>query len=410
MHSFLYLVLLFVGAIFFGKAAARLKQPPIVGYILGGMVFGPMLIASLKGIDQLAPGDPFQGAIANLDSESIASDLSMIMDVAIIFIMFASGLEISIKQFKGAFKTGVLPALLGVLVPLLSGFAGTYILTGDLLSSLFVGGALSITAVAITVASLIDIDAIDTRFGMTIITAAIDDDIIGIIIVSMILGLAGVGGSLGIPSVIGMLLTSILFVIVMVFLMPKVLTRIYRSIGDIGTAEGLGFTLIIAFTTGLISHLIGLHFLIGAFLGGMVVKGLPARSVHKTIERISNGFFTPLFFAWVGFFITISGAVFSIFMPMILLIGFMGKIIGSGLGAKLSGLNWAESFLVGAGMNSRLGVELVLISLALHAGIINVGIYSAIIINGALMSLVTPILLKKAYGFFMRKGMITDNA
>ncbi|MFW3145794.1 MAG: cation:proton antiporter [Thermoplasmatota archaeon] len=408
MLSLIYLVLLFIGALFFGKLAWRLNQPSIVGYIFGGLFFGPLFLVFLRFIDYLVGGDAIGNFISEIQPEAIESDLSFFMDVSIIIIMFAAGLETSVTVFKSAFKTGIMAASFGVIFPLVMGFAGSYLLTGNFTTSLFVGGALSITAVAPSVATLTNIDAVSTRFGMTIINASIDDDIIGIIIVSVMLGIAGVGSHLMPISIIGMILLSIGFVVLAIFVFPPIMTVLYKKAGDMGTAEGLGFSIIVASIFGFISNLMGLHFMIGAFLGGMATKGLLTPHVHKTLERISNGFFAPIFFAWVGYFITFSGAVFSPFIPVILAVGFFGKLIGAGLGSRISGLNWAESFLVGAGMNSRAGVELILMALALHRGIITEDIYSAIVLNGALMTLLTPIVLKNSYDLFVKKGWIPD--
>jgi Kef-type K+ transport system membrane component KefB len=126
------------------------------------------------------------------------------------------------------------------------------------------------------------------------------------------------------------------------------------------------------------------------------------------MQRWAFGFFAPVFFAWVGFSVTFSGLALSPLVPMIIVLGFLGKVIGAGLGAKISGLSLAESILVGVGMNGKAAVELVLASVALQAGIIERDLYSAVVIMAAFMALSTPVLLKFLYNRFERKGWIPD--
>ena len=103
---------------------------------------------------------------------------------------------------------------------------------------------------------------------------------------------------------------------------------------------------------------------------------------------------------------TFSGAALSLFVPLIVVLGFIGKVFGSGLGAKISGLNWAESFLVGLGMNGRAAVDLILASVALQSGIIGRDLYSAVVLNAIIMALLTPILLKIFSNKFREKGWV----
>ncbi|MGA1848643.1 MAG: cation:proton antiporter [Thermoplasmatota archaeon] len=406
MFDFLYLLLLLIAALFFGKVAERLKMPTIVGNIFGGLVFGPIFILFLQGLDWTFATSTFEGVVDNLRPEKVEDTMSFLTEFAIVMLMFASGMETRIKDFLASFKTGILTAALGVIFPFTFGFLGAYAYLGDPIVALYFGGALSITAVALSIATLIQIDGIQTRFGMTIINAAIVDDIIGIVVLSVLLSISATGH---LPTAFNLSTTVLLalgFVLIALFLLPKLIKLVYKEIKDMRTTEGIGFTILMAGLFGVMAHFMGLHLMIGAFLGGMAIRESLNRSTQQAIGRWSFGFFAPVFFSWVGFSVTFSGEALSLFLPMLIVLGFLGKVVGAGLGARLSGLNWAESFLVGLGMNGRAAVDLVLASVALQAGIIGRDLYSALVFNAIIMALATPILLKYFTTRFRKKGWV----
>ena len=406
MLSFIYLLLLLVAALFFGKLAERLKQPTIVGNIFGGLVFGPLFIVLLKFLRSTFGLDGLNEVIVSMSPEEVGETTSFLMDFAIVMLMFASGMETRIKDFLASFKTGILTASLGVIFPFALGFAGAYLYLGDVLISLYVGGALSITAVALSITSLIQMDAIQTRFGMTIINAAIVDDIMGIVILSILLSISQTGHLPSVLSVSETVALAVVFVLLALFVLPWLLKKTYSGIRDVRTTENVGFTILMAGLIAVLAHLMGLHLMIGAFLGGMAIRDSLKRRTNQAIGRWSFGFFAPVFFAWVGYSVTFSGVAFSLFVPMIVVLGLLGKVFGAGLGAKLSGLSWPESLLVGMGMNGRAAVDLILASVALSAGIINRDLYSAIVFNAVIMALVTPMMIKHFSRKFSEKGWI----
>ncbi len=408
MEAVVYLLLLLICSIFFGKLAERWGQPTIVGNIIGGLFAGPFLIFIFDSIGSLSGLGHLEDVSGSLRPELVEMEIFFLMDLAIIMLMFASGMETRIKDFIASFKTGILTASLGVVVPFGLGFAGTYLYIGDLLTSFYVGAALSITAVALSIATLIQMDGVRTRFGMTIINAAIVDDIIGILILSVLLSFSVSGRLPSAVSIGGTVLLSVLFVVLALFLIPKLLKIMYTYLKDLRITEKVGIGILMAGIFAVIAHIMGLHLMIGAFLGGMAIKDSLNRRTQQSIERWAFGFFAPVFFAWVGFSVTFSGLALSPLVPLLIILGFSGKIIGAGLGAKISGLTIPESILVGVGMNGKAAVELILASVALQAGIIERDLYSAVVIMAAFMALTTPMLLKFLYGKFEKKGWIME--
>ena len=406
MEAVVYLLLLLICSIFFGKLAERWGQPTIVGNIVGGLFAGPFLIFIFDTIGSLSGLGHLEKVSGSLKPELVELEVFFLMDLAIIMLMFASGMETRIKDFIASFKTGILTASLGVVIPFGLGFAGTYLYIGDMLTSFYVGAALSITAVALSIATLIQMDGVRTRFGMTIINAAIVDDIIGILILSVLLSFSVSGRLPSAWSIIGTIVLSILFVLLALFLVPRLLKVMYSYLKELRITEKVGIGILMAGIFAVIAHIMGLHLMIGAFLGGMAIKDSLSRRTQQSIDRWAFGFFAPVFFAWVGFSVTFSGLALSPLVPMLILLGFSGKVIGAGLGAKISGLTIPESILVGVGMNGKAAVELILASVALQAGIIERDLYSAVVIMAAFMALTTPMLLKFLYNKFERKGWI----
>lgn len=409
MFDFLYLLLLLIAALFFGKVAERFGLPTIVGNIFGGLVFGPVLIQSMIGLDLIFDVTLLQPTIDELNPDKVEDATAFLMEFAIVMLMFASGLETRIKDFLASFKTGILTASLGVVFPFGLGFLGAYLYLGDVIIALYVGGALSITAVALSISTLIQIEAIRTRFGMTIVNAAIVDDIIGIVILSILLSISASGHLPDAITLGGTLVMAVLFVIFCIFILPWIMKKVYRQLRDIRTTEGIGFTILMIGLIAVMAHFMGLHLMIGAFLGGMAIREGLNKRTQQALGRWSFGFFAPIFFAWVGFSVTFSGVAFSWLLPLLVVLGLTGKVLGAGLGAKISGLNWAESLLVGVGMNGRAAVDLILASVALQSGIIERDLYSAVVFNAVIMALITPILLNKLSNRFRDKGWIDQD-
>lgn len=405
MEAVIYLLLLLICAIFFGKIAERFKQPTIVGNILGGLFAGPFLIFIFEKMDILLTGDSAINISHSLHPDEVEKEIFFIVDLAIIMLMFASGLETRIKDFIASFRTGILTAALGVIVPFTLGFIGAYLYIGDLLTAFYVGAALSITAVALSIATLIQMEKVRTRFGMTIVNAAIVDDIIGIMILGVLLSFS-TGVKLNFFSIGGTILLSLFFVGISLFLIPKWLKWMYSYLKELSMTERVGVGILMAGLFAVVAHIMGLHLMIGAFLGGMAIRDSLNRKTQQSIMRWSFGFFAPVFFAWVGFSVTFSGLALSPLVPLIIVLGFTGKVLGAGLGAKFSGLTLPESILVGVGMNGKAAVELILASVALQAGIIERDLYSAVVIMAAFMALTTPMLLKYLHKRFEKKGWV----
>ncbi len=396
MYAFVFTVLLLSLAIIVGNRFEREKQPAVVGNIIGGMLVGPVLILILTLFLPYT-----QSLISFLSVEYADQYMDVLIDFSVVILMFGAGLEVDIRALRHAGKTAILVALLGVFFPFLFGFLIGENFGLSFLGSLYLGAALSITAVALSVTTLMQLGALRKDYGIAIVGAAVVDDIIGTFILTVLLGMEKYGTIPPINELIYTILIAFGFVAAGIYLGPFLARYLFRRVSMFTSEERLGISLIFIFVFAILADVAGLHAMIGAFIAGMAVREVLTRYEMEVISKWSFGFFGPLFFAWVGFSITFSGEVLSIFLPLIIAGAFAGKIVGGFIGAKLAGLGAKSSFIVGLGMNARAAVELVVAQVALEGNIITRDVFSAVVIMAVISALSTPLMLRyfvKKYG------------
>jgi len=396
MYAFVFTVLLLSFAIIVGNRFERLRLPAVVGNIIGGMLVGPILVSILSLFL------PYTSSVVSFLSVEYADKyMDVLIDFSVVILMFGAGLEVDLKALKHAGKRAVLVAVFGVLIPFIFGVLIGLNFGLSLLASLYVGAALSITAVALSVTTLMQLGVLQRDYGIAIVGAAVVDDIIGTFILTVLLGMEKYGEIPPLNELFFTILIALGFVLAGIYIGPLLAKQVFRRVSRFTSEERLGLSLIFIFIFAILADISGLHAMIGAFIAGMAVRDVLTKYEMETISKWSFGFFGPLFFAWVGFSVTFSGEVISIFLPIIVLAAFAGKIIGGFIGAKLSGMSVKSSLIVGIGMNARAAVELVVAQVALEGGIITRDVFSAIVLMAVISALTTPILLKyavKKYG------------
>ena len=391
MYAFVFTVLLLSFGIIMGNRFERWKQPAVVGNILGGMIVGPLAVLFFSLFLPYT-----QGIVNFLSAEYADQYMNVLIDFSVVILMFGAGLEVDLRALRHAGKSSLLTAAFGVIVPY---FLGTIIglyFGLSLIASLYIGAALSITAVALSVTTLMQLGVVRKDYGITIIGAAVVDDIIGAFILTILLGMETYG-TIPPPETLAVtVLIAILFVFAGIYLGPKIASAMFHRVMKFTSEERLGISLIFIFVFAILADLVGLHAMIGAFMAGMAVRTVLTRAEMETISKWSFGFFGPLFFAWIGFSISFSGQVMSWFLPLIILAAFVGKVVGGFAGARLSGISSSHSFIVGVGMNARAAVELVVAQVALEGNIITRDVFSAIVLMAVFAALSTPIMLRYA--------------
>ena len=368
----------------FGLLAKRIGVPEVVGQIVAGLVFGPALLGVVKETDFL---------------EHMA-------EIGVMMIMFEAGLNTDMKEMK---KTGVkaaVIALVGVLVPMGMGlllfipFYGQGMPISDmLLRGLFMGTIISATSVSITVAALKELGRLNDTVGTAITGAAIIDDVIGIIALTVVISMKGGDGSTGIGPV---LLKVVLFFLIAVgsgFAVNKLmhlLDEYFPHTRRIPIAS-----LCYCFLLGYIAETyFGIADITGAYVAGVVLCNLSDRDyIEQKVDISAYMVFAPLFFTGIGLKTSFSSmnAKLLIFSILFTIVALVSKVIGCGGSAHLLGFNKKDSLKIGIGMMSRGEVALITAQKGLAAGLLTSDFFTSIILLIVVSSIVTPILLKRAY-------------
>jgi len=385
-------VILFV-AKYFGILARKIGIPEVAGMIVAGLL--------LRFI-------PWFHNYGGVDSNVIYNEanqfISYMAEIGVILIMFSAGLSTNLKSLikSGAKSTAI--AACGVLVPLIMGTVMSFFFFGwhgwgtlEFFKCVFIGTILTATSVSISVAVLKEFGKIKTDIGQTIISSAIIDDVFGIIVLTIVLGVSsGKGGYLTI-----ILKTLLFFVCAFVvgFITYKLFAwydrRHPRSHRIPIYAMGLAF--VFAYCA---EKFFGIADITGAYIAGIVLCNLTDASyMESKIDINSYMLFSPLFFCSIGLKTDLSGMSFELlgFAVAFVIVGCISKIIGCGGIAKILGFSWKESYQVGLGMMVRGEVALIVATKGLSTGLIEPTYFTAVILLIIVSSMLVPVLLKKAF-------------
>ena len=379
----------------FGMLTRKLGLPQVVGMIIAGLLIGPALFA----------GTSFPGIIHPSDIEMDV--LKSFSQIGVVFILFSSGLETDFREMKRSGVAATCIALAGVLVPIALGTVVALLFMGGLsaardhallMNALFVGCILSATSVGITVETLRELGKLGTKIGTTVLSAAIIDDVIGIIALSILTGMGGGGNILRtLLNVVGFFI----FTGGVGYLMRRafrVLVRIYPHKRR---------TSIFAFSACFLfaycaEELFGIAAITGAYMAGLMLSGLgDSKFVDRKVIVSGYMFFTPMFFAYIGISADFSGFVLSSmwFVLAFVAAGVIGKILGCGGMARCFGYDKRESLAAGFGMIARGEVALAVyatgqVLIAPHGGIDPLVATIFLIITS---SILCPIFLKLVF-------------
>jgi Kef-type K+ transport system membrane component KefB len=370
-------------AFLFNELFKKLKLPPVVGQILGGLILGIPLLRSFI----------FQSSAAT-------GIVDLLAVLGILFLLLLVGLEIDIEKIRQSSKEAVLISLSAAIVHLLLGFLFLRLLGYSVIASLVFGGALSVTAEGTTVKVLMDANALNTKLGAITVSAGAIDDIFEVLFLSMVT-IVGFGGSifqlvyLPVEFLVFAFVTFLLFRIV-----SKVLQRIERKGNDVEL-----FSLVILFVLVMasLSEALEMGYLLGAMISGFLLQISMKRLKKKDEEEIITAtklitlaFVVPFFFVNIGLNFNYDYLVGN--LPLLLFtiaIAFLGKILGTLIVKPFSKLSLKQLYLIGWGMNSRGAVELVIALLALNHGLITQEIFSALVATAIVTTLVFPFVLQR---------------
>ncbi len=386
-----FLALVLLSTKLFGLITRKLKLPQVVGALLAGVILGPSCFGLLEKTD-------FVNVIAEL---------------GVIILMFTVGMETDIGELKKSGKASLVIAICGVVIPLAGGFAiarAWGIGTGgegasELLQQFFIGVILTATSVSITVETLKELGKLSTRAGNAILGAALIDDILGIIALTIITSLAG--GNEKILIVIGKILLFFVVAIIAAVVYHYIYVKwIKHDKKDLRrhTIVSFVFCLVMAWAA---EEFFGVADITGAFVAGLALSGSSnIKYTTSKFDTLSYMMLSPVFFASIGLSMSTvkMSASMAWFTVAIIAIALATKVIGCGLGAKVCNYTTRESLQVGVGMISRGEVALIVAQKGAAIGLIDEKFFVPIIIMVVATTVVTPILLK-----FVFKGHVDEN-
>ncbi len=363
-----------------GLLSRCLKMPQVVGALIAGLVLGPAALNILQETDFI----------------------KKISELGVIILMFTAGLETDFVELKKAGKASLIIAIIGVLVPLAGGTLVAYFFnTGDtgnkLLQDIFIGVILTATSVSISVETLKELGKLDTRMGSAILGAALIDDILGIIALTVITSFAD--KSINIWVVLLKILLFFVFVAVAGFLFYKFFTAYSKKVNNDKRRFAIlafVFCLVLSYCS---EKFFGVADITGAYFAGLIICNTQrTKYIASRFDTLSYLLLSPVFFASIGIEINLphmSGNII-IFTILLLLVAVISKVAGCGIGAKLCGYSKNESLQIGIGMISRGEVALIVANRGNALGLMSGALYGPVVIIVVVTTIITPILLKLA--------------
>lgn len=383
-HYLLDLALILLSTKLLGMLTKRIQMPQVVGSLLAGLIMGP--------------------AVLNILQET--EFLTQLSELGVIVLMFSAGMGTDIQELKRSGKAGMLVALLGVLVPLAmgtglawaSGKAGLITTTG-FLEDVFIGTILTATSVGITVETLRELGRLDTKVGNTILAAALIDDVLGLIALTLVSSVAGGGES--VLLVLGKIALFFVFAAVVGY----GANRLFCWMMGLWKERNRRRYPVLAFVLCLLmaycaEEFFGVADITGAYVAGLVISCTPkAVFVQSRYEPLSYLLLTPVFFASVGINVQMTGMSqeILIFSILLLIVSVISKVAGCGIGAKACGFTNRESIQVGTGMVCRGEVALIVANRGLAMGVLTPAMMTPVIITVIGGTILTPILLKMVF-------------
>jgi len=383
----------------------KLRQSPMIGEVLAGILVGPMVL----------------GLIDPNPATSFGSSLNVVANLGVFVLVLLAGIELGREGLRKALQErSMIVAFVEFFLPFSLGYSLAAALGMTLVQSLFVGTALAVTALPVSVRILMDLNLLNSRLGRAIVSVALVNDLVAFAMLGLVVQFTNLGTSAPESVTIGLVvLNNVLFVglVFCVATILKLTTRLGRNsesymqtfVAKLRGQEA-SFALCIATALGLgaAAELLGIHFAVGAFYGGILMTPrllgqVQFDRIRSAVSSVTFGLFAPIFFAFVGVKLSITLTAWPLIVA-ITAVAFIGKLLGGILGGTVAGFRGAPLLALGVGLNARGMMELVLAQVGLAAGIIDADFYSALVIMTLTTTLCTPPILKR----LMRRFTLED--
>lgn len=384
---FISIVILLAGARILGELFRRMKQPALGGELLAGIILGPTIFGLVL------PSD----------------DLELISTIAIFFVMLFIGLEMDLREIRKAGKSAFIISIISLVIPFLLGYQVSIWFGLEFIESLFIGLLLSVTSVPVSAIILLELGMLKNKIGTTVISVAVIDDIISLVILAIILQLHAADGLLLNFTEIGISISQIIVYLVGITFLAFAVYKINRwfphrlenFFAKAKTKEAIfGILIVVAISLSITADFAGLHFIIGTFFAGLIFseKILGKKESNKTygiMSGITFGFFAPLFFAIVGMKFSGQSLEHVILLLIVLVVGgIVSKTLGGYIGTRICKFPNKQGLAIATLLNGRGTVGLAITALAYSIGILDLTLFSVCVAICFITTIITPIIAK----------------
>lgn len=390
MELMTHLLILVIMSRLLGRIFVSFGYLEIIGEIAAGLILGPALLGIVEP----------------------SKELSGIVELAVFLLIFSAGLEMDLKEIIAALKKkSLLCAAFGFFIPLIGGIAVGSAFNLGTTQSVCIGLCMAITALPVVIRFLTSANVLDTEMGHNVIGAAIIIDVAALLVLGIVFDTTSVEGFKDLAITVAMTGAKMTVFFLMVVLVNKFLRseihyakraeRLFNKLIDrFGEEAIFGLAVFFVMIFSAISEKMGFHFIIGAFFGGLLLnKDIIGKKYFNQLEltlgSISNGFLTPVFFAYIGLQFSTDAFDQLWLFASILFAGFLLKTIGSWGGARLAGFSQFDAKKIGVMLNSRGVLDLIVADLAFERGYINSTVFSILVILGIASVIVNPIIYNR---------------
>jgi Kef-type K+ transport system membrane component KefB len=395
---FLQIAVMLLAAFLAGEAVRKIGQPAVLGEIIGGIILGPSILGLL-----------LPGTYSYIFAQSGQSHFMMtaLVSLGMLYFLFIAGMEIDLQQIRRTGRVSLIMSFFGIVVPFALGAASVLLFPGfwrapggsGTLFAVFVGAALSISALPVIVRILMDLGLTRTKLGQIIITSAIIDDLVGWSLFIYILGMiTSTEASNPVLALLKILLLGGAVILLGRLFGTRFVAFSKRISGEAGSL--LAMISVVILGGAIAAARCGVHPVFGAFLVGVALgpalKHTPCAEV--VIRQFAISFFAPLYFVSIGLRLDFVRSFDLPLVALVVLLAFAGKLIGVGAGAYLGGLKTRDVAMVSFALNARGAVEIILAGVALSAGVVDDRIFLALVV----MALLTTTISVPAIKYFTR--------
>ena len=390
---------------------SRFGLPGLIGEIIMGVVIANLVIGDFSLMEFLDLGMPAPGVEGDHGS-GVYPIVYAMAELGVIFLLFTVGLETKVNDLMKSGKAAFFCALMGVIVPFILGFALIMGTEGNMNHALFLAAAMVATSVGITARIIKDLKLMDTREARIIIAAAVIDDVLGMIVLAIVKGMAE-SGELSIMNVASITLQAVVFVLVVIAICKWVIPRIYDYFEDRKKAKEaagkvpfstnkLVLAIIVCLAMAALAEFIGLAAIIGAFLAGMMFADHAWEwDLESKIDSIST-FLLSFFFLNVGLQVdigTLGDTSVLVLVVVVIILAVISKLVGCSLGAKMGdrSLDSGSLKIIGFGMAPRGEVGIIVAAIGLASGAMSQDLYAVVVLMSVITTIIAPPIISKLF-------------